>query len=164
MTRKRNHLILWNRDHLHIFFFFFVFFAWKCDLLRLFRTHTREGEGADCLSLTIWVSCINIDAKGWRDCGQIILKPITKNQFPLQWIWDGKYQSQESDTTEWLHFHFSLSCSGEGNGNPLQCSCLENARNGGAWWAAIYGVAQSRTWLKRLSSSSSSSRGEIIFL
>ena len=56
--------------------------------------------------------------------------------------------------TEWLHFHFSLSCIGEGNGNPLQYSCLENPRNGGAWWAAVYGVAQSRTRLKRLSSSS----------
>ena len=52
-------------------------------------------------------------------------------------------------------FHFSLSCLGEGNGNPLQWSCLENARDGGAWWAAVCGVAQSRTWLKRLSSSSS---------
>ena len=62
---------------------------------------------------------------------------------------------EESDMTEWLHFHFSLSCIGEGNGNPLQCSCLENPRDGGAWWAAIYGVAQSRTRLKRLSSSSS---------
>ena len=62
---------------------------------------------------------------------------------------------EESDTTERLHFHFSLSCIGEGNGNPLQCSCLENPRDGGAWWAAIYGVAQSRTLLKRRSSSSS---------
>ena len=62
---------------------------------------------------------------------------------------------EESDTTERLHFHFSLSCIGEGNGNPLQCSCLENPRDGGAWWAAISGVAQSRTRLKRLSSSSS---------
>ena len=52
---------------------------------------------------------------------------------------------QESDTTEQLHFHFSLSGIGEGNGNPLQCSCLENPRDGGACWAAIYGVAQSRT-------------------
>ena len=59
------------------------------------------------------------------------------------------------DTTEQLHFHFSLSCIGEGNGNPLQCSCLENPRDGGAWWAAVYGVAQSRTRLKWLSSSSS---------
>ena len=53
--------------------------------------------------------------------------------------------------TERLHFHFSLSCIGEGNGNPLQCSCLENPRDGRAWWAAVYGVAQSRTRLKRLS-------------
>ena len=59
---------------------------------------------------------------------------------------------KELDTTEWLPFHFSLSCIGEGNGNPLQCSCLENPRDGGAWWAAIYGVAQSRTQLKQLSS------------
>ena len=57
-----------------------------------------------------------------------------------------------SDTTEQLHFYFSLSCIGEGNGNPLQCSCLENPRDGGAWGAA-YGVAQSRTRLKQLSCS-----------
>ena len=71
----------------------------------------------------------------------------------------GRLQSMgslESDTTEWLHFPFSLSCIGEGNGNPLQGSCLRNPRDGGAWWAAVYGVAQSRTRLKRLSSSSSS--------
>ena len=61
---------------------------------------------------------------------------------------------KESDTTERLHFHFSLSCIGEGNGNPLQCSCLENPRDGGASWAAVSGVAQSRTRLKWLSSSS----------
>ena len=58
--------------------------------------------------------------------------------------------------TERLHFHFSLSCTGEGNGNPLQCSCLENPRDGGAWWPAVCGVAQSQTRLKWLSSSSSS--------
>jgi len=63
----------------------------------------------------------------------------------------------ELDTTEQLHFHFSLSCIGEGNGNPLQCSCLENPRDGGAWWAAVCGVTQSRTRLKQLSSSSSGS-------
>ena len=62
----------------------------------------------------------------------------------------------ESDTTEQLHFHFSLSCIGDGNGNPLQCSCLENPRDGGVWWATVYGVAQNQTRLKRLSSSSSS--------
>ena len=55
--------------------------------------------------------------------------------------------SQESDTTEWLHFHFSLSCIGEGNGNPLQCSCLENPRDGGAWWVAVHRVVNSQTRL-----------------
>ena len=60
---------------------------------------------------------------------------------------------KESDTTELLHFHFSLSCIGEGNGNPLQCSCLENPRDRGAWWATIYGVAQFQTRLEWLSSS-----------
>ena len=53
--------------------------------------------------------------------------------------------SEESDTIEQLHFHFSLSCIGEGNGNPLQCSCLENPRDKGAWWAAVYVVTQSQT-------------------
>ena len=57
---------------------------------------------------------------------------------------------KELDMTERLHFHFSLSCAGEGTGNPL----LKNPRDRGAWWAAVYGVAQSRTRLKRLSSSS----------
>ena len=90
------------------------------------------------------------------------------NGTPLQYSCLGKSHGQrslvgcspwgckESDMIEQLHFHFSLSCTGEGNGNPLQCSCLENPRDGGAWWAAVYGVAQSRTRLKWLSSSSSS--------
>ena len=67
--------------------------------------------------------------------------------------------SPESDTTEWLHFHFSLSCIGEGNGNPLQCSCLENPRDGEAWWAGVYGVSQSRTRLKWLSSNQPNAYG-----
>ena len=67
---------------------------------------------------------------------------------------------EESDMTERLHSHFSLACTGEGNGNPLQYSCLENPRGRGAWWAAVCGVAQSWTWLKQLSSSSS--KGELI--
>ena len=70
-------------------------------------------------------------------------------------LWEFSFDGPWSDTTERLHFHFSLSCIGEGNGNPLQCSCLENPRNGGAWWAAVCGVAQSRTRLKQPSSSSS---------
>ena len=69
----------------------------------------------------------------------------------------GRLQSrghEELDRIEQLHFHFSLSCIGEGNGNLLQCSCLENPRDGGIWWASVYGVEQSWTRLKRLSSSS----------
>ena len=69
-----------------------------------------------------------------------------------------------SDTTEWLHFHFSLSCIGEGHGNPLQWSCLENPRDDGAWWAAIYGITQSQTWLKWLSSMSSNKNSFPVFM
>ena len=73
----------------------------------------------------------------------------------IPWMQEpGRLQSMGSlrvDTTQWLHFHFSLSCIGEGNGNLLQCSCLENPRDRGSWWAAVYGVTQNRTWLKRLS-------------
>ena len=73
----------------------------------------------------------------------------------------GPWSHKESDTTERLHFHFSLSCIGEGNGNPLQCSCLENPRDGGAWWAAVYGVTLSQTRLQWLSSRLSSSNNLI---
>ena len=69
---------------------------------------------------------------------------------------------EESNMTECLHFHVSLSCIGEGNGNPLQCSCLEYPRDRGAWWAAVYVVAKSRTRLKRLSSSRQIIRYEFI--
>ena len=64
------------------------------------------------------------------------------------------WRCEKSNMTERLHFHSSLSCIGEGNGNPFQCSCLENPRDWGAWWAAVYGVAQSQTPVKRLRSSS----------
>ena len=64
------------------------------------------------------------------------------------------WDREGSDMIAWLHFHFSLWCIGEGNGNPLQYSWLENPRDRGAWWAAIYGVSQSQTWLKWLSISS----------
>ena len=71
---------------------------------------------------------------------------------------------EESDMTERLPFRFSLSCIGEGNGNPLQYSCLENPRDRGAWWATVYGVAQSQTRLKQLSSSSSICISEVIVI
>ena len=96
------------------------------------------------------------------------LRLVTPNGTPTPVLLPGKSHGRRSlagcsplgrkelDMTEWLPLHFSLSCIGEGNGNPLQCSCLENPRDWGAWWAAVYGVTQSRTQLKWLSSSSSS--------
>ena len=103
-------------------------------------------------------------AKSWTWLSDFPEKAMAPHSSTLAWKipWmeePGRLQSMgslELDTTEWLPFHFSLSCIGEGNGKPLQCSCLENPRDGGAWWAAVYGVAQSWTRLKRLSSSSSS--------
>ena len=75
-----------------------------------------------------------------------------KSHGPRSLVGCSPWGREESDTTEQLHFHLSLSCIGEGNGNPLQYSCLENPRDRGAWWAPVYGVAQSRTRLTQLSS------------
>ena len=77
-----------------------------------------------------------------------------KSQGPRSLVGCSPWGLEESDTNERLHFHFSLSCIREGNGNPLQCLCLENPRDRGAWWAAIYGVAQSWTRMKQLSRNS----------
>ena len=83
-------------------------------------------------------------------------KAMATHSSTLAWktslVGSSPWGREASDMTQRLHFHFSLSCIGEGNGNPLQCFGRENLRNGGAWWAAVYGVAQSRTRLKRLSS------------
>ena len=99
------------------------------------------------------MQCKSFQRRGWHPTP--VLLP-GKSQGRRSLVGCNPWGLEESDMTEQLHFHFSLSCIGEGNGNPLQCSCLENPRDRGAWWAAVYGVAQSRTRLKRLSSSSSS--------
>ena len=104
-----------------------------------------------------WVNCLSF----FLSNTYILEKAMAPHSSTLAWKIHGRrslvgcspWGREESDTTERLHFHFSLSCIGEGNGNPLQYSCLENPRDSGAWRAAIYGVAQSRTRLKRLSSS-----------
>ena len=111
-------------------------------------------QGPEC-SLTFLPALVEL----WKKNQAIPVAPHSSTlAWKIPWMEEpGRLQSMgslESDTTEWLHFHFSLSCIGEGKGNPLQCSCLDNPRDGEAWWAAIYGVTQSRTRLKRLSSSS----------
>ena len=87
--------------------------------------------------------------KGFKYIGKAMAPHSSTLAWKIPWMEEsGRLQSMgllESDTTKRLHFHFSLSCIGEGNGNLLQCSCLENPRDGEAWWAAVNGVAQSRT-------------------
>ena len=129
--------------------FVFTICEYQCqDPVRLQRAHQAHRLWR---RLTIGNTCLR--RRRWHPT------PVLLPGKPHGWrslVGCSPWGCKELDTTEQLHFHFSLSCIGGGNGNPLQCSCLENPRDGGAWWAAIYGVAQSRTQLKRLSSSSSS--------
>ena len=101
----------------------------------------------------LWLSSIPLQRRQWHPTPGLL---PGKSHGRRSLVSCSPWGREESDTTERLHFHFSLSCIGEGNGNPLQCSCLENPRDRGAWWVAVSGVAQSQTWLKWLSSSSSS--------
>ena len=97
-----------------------------------------------------WTYPVHLQRRQWHPT-PVLLPGKSHGQRSL--VGCSPWGRKESDTTERLCFHFSLSCVGEGNGNPLQCSCLKNPRDGGAWWAAVYGVALSRTRLKRFSSS-----------
>ena len=115
------------------------------------------------LGLFLWITFLSLFASCWRQWHPTPVLLPGKSHRWRSLVGCSPWGRWGSDTTERLHFHFSLSCNGEGNGNPLQCSCLENPRDGGAWWAAIYGVAQSRTWLKWLSSSSSKCRLRVIW-
>ena len=122
-----------------------------------------RNQGSLCCKLLGWARKSKARRNTEREREHLILiseKAMAPHSSTLAWKipWTeepGRPQSMP-DTTDRLHFHFSFSCIGEGNGNPLQCSCLENPRDGGAWWATVYGVAQSWTRLKRRSSSSSS--------
>ena len=137
-----------------LFWVFIMMFQWK---------HSSPGSPRypGLSYLQAWPYVISAScSKGWRRQWHptpVLLSGKSHGQRSL--VGCSPWGRKELDTTEWLHFHFSVSCIGEGNGNPLQCSCLENPRDGGAWWAAVYGVSESRTRLKRLSSSSSSSKG-----
>ena len=108
--------------------------------------------------LTLTLAYERVRRRQWHPT-PVLLPGISHGQKSL--VCCSLWGRKESDTTERFPFHVSLSYIGEGNGNPLQCSCLENPRDGGAWWPAVCGVAQSWTRLKRLSSSSSSSKREL---
>ena len=99
-----------------------------------------------------WLSLLSSQRRQWHPT-PVLLPRKSHGQRSL--VGCSPWGHEESDMTERLHFHFSLSCIGERNGNPLQCSCLENPREGRTRWAAVYGVPQSQTQLKWLSSSSS---------
>ena len=132
-------------------------------------------QRTDAFELWCWKRLLRVPWTARRS-NQSILKEISPEWQFIPVLLPGKshgwrsrigcspWGCEESDMTERLHFRFSLSCIGEGNGSPLQCSCLENPRDGRAWWTAIYGVAQSRTRLKQVSSSSSSSNIKTSFL
>ena len=141
LTKRSNPLLL---DLLH----------WQADSLSL--CHLQWLKISKTGITKCWKGCRtniaggNIKWNSWVKCLQFLIKSNHKpNLYP-----ENSWGRWGSDTTERLHFHFSLSCVGEGNGNPLQCSCLQSPRDRGAWWAAVYGVAQSWTRLKWLSSSS----------
>ena len=135
---------------------------WGCkewDTTEYTHTHTHTHTMVSSIDMVPILTepsfIIDFTKSRWRRQWQPtpVLLPRKSHGWRRSLVGRSPWGLKESDTTELLHFHFSLSCIGEGNGNPLQCSCLENPRDGGAWWTAVYGVAQSRTWLKRLSSS-----------
>ena len=160
------------------YYFLSFYFIYFCSDLYYFLLQRKEIIGFAC-SFSSWYNFLNYSSfhlSSDNTCFvSVFYLYLSRSQFVAQrrqWhptpvLLPGKshgrrslvgcspWGHEESDTTARLHFHFLLSCIGERNGNPLQCSCLENPRDSGAWWAAVYRVAQSRTRLKRLSSSSS---------
>ena len=127
-----------------------LFFPPSCDLGENFEAENNFSKSLStvCLFYICSLVCLSSEKAMAPHSSTFAWKiPWTEEPGRLQ-----SMGSLESDMTERLHFHFSLSCTGEGNGNPLQCSSLENPRDGEASWAAVYGVAQRWTWLKWLSS------------
>ena len=136
--------------------------AWRARVPRVSQSRTQPSDWAHTVPPVLWTRT----AAGWKLNGPACFKweSWRRQWHPTPVLLPGKsherrslvgcspWGREESDTTERLPFHFSLLRIGEGNGKPLPCSCLENPRDRGAWWAAVYGVAQSRTRLKRLSS------------
>ena len=126
---------------------------------RLKQLSSSSSSMHVCVQLSPWLRLerICLQFRGPRLDPWVLKIPCRREWLPSPVSLPGKSRGQrspgglqswglkESDMTERLHFHFSLSCIGKGNGNPLQCFCLENPREGGAWWAAVYGAAQSWT-------------------
>ena len=127
-----------NVAHCNVMGLLLLFFCW----------HTLSPSGQEA-HFHIFFIPSGKPRRGWWHPTPVLLPGKSHGRRSL--VGCSPWGREESDTTERPHFHFSLSCIGEGNRNPLQCSCLENPRDGGAWWAALYGVAQSRTRLKLLS-------------
>ena len=152
-------LVTWHLDHIlwlpvstgSSFIYKFIFLPSKPDcLISLFISMGGTREHSP------FTSGNNFRRRQWQATPVLLPR---KSHGRRSLVGYSPWGREESDTTERLHFHFSLSHTGEGNGNPLQCSCLENPRDGEAWWAAVYGVAQSRTRLKRLSSNNNNFHG-----
>ena len=142
----------------------------EADVVRIFRSQSKRWENNieegrhklayECASVfELILNCMFLgkDRRRQRQPTPVLLPGKSHGRRSL--VGCSPWGHKESDMTEQIHIHFSLSCVGEGNGNPLQCSCLENPRDRGAWWTAVYGVAQNRTQLKRLSTSSCSRKG-----
>ena len=147
-------LILKTCSGLHLMFALgFFFYSWFVSIL-----YTLQLTPLSARWIAIFSVCGLLFHLNGIFCGEGSGTPLQYCclENPVDWSLVGcsPWGHKESDTTEQVHFDFSLSCIGEGNGNPLQCSCLENPRDEGAWWAAVCGVAQSRTRLKWFSSSS----------
>ena len=163
---ERHHSVFsYEGEGLYVWMCVFIYEAsWFCFvfrnvlMLRMVFYHFGINEFSGAIQKTHYIPlsiCRHYSRRRWWHPTPVLLPGKSHAQRSL--VGCSPWGHEELDTTERLHFHFSLSCIREGNGNPLQCSCLENPRDGGAWWAAVSGVAQSRTRLKQLGSSSSSS-------
>ena len=125
---------------------FYVVFLRSKPLKQASCMKSKKVLGTTCPQVQLYTLLYVTNLEGWRR--QWHPTPVLlpgKSHGRRSLVGCSPWGHGESDTNERLHFHFSLSCIGEGNGNPLQCSCLENPRDGGAWWAAVSGVAESDT-------------------
>jgi len=145
---------------------YWIYDSFSC--LKYLQKQRRGNQVSDTVKCFMFGECGDVTINGASGAGtEKAMAPHSSTlAWKIPWMEEpGGLQSMgslKSDTTKRLHFHFSLSRIGEGNGNPHQCSCLENPRDGGAWWAAVCGVTQSWTRLKRLTGAGMGSEGHRI--